>query len=368
MDYPLLFSSLSIGNRVLANRIVMAPVYSCYASPDSMISERMIDHYRQRALGEAAMIVVEAMAVHPSGHMAPNQVLLYRDEAMPGLERLAAAIKEAGSVAVVQIHHTGKFMAGGLAPSAVPFQLGGAELTPREIERSEMAEIRAAFANVARKVKKAGFDMVEIHGGAGYLLASFLSPHSNFRRDEYGGSLENRARYPLEVVEAVKEAVGTDFPVGWRFLADEMLPDGIKLEENIEFAALMENAGVSYLSPVFGTYESFFIPEVDSFLSMPGYGADYSAALKRHVDIPVFANGRIISPDLAEQILERQQADAVALGRPLIADPLFPQKAREGRAGEIIECKSCKKCMMDIMGGNGIECSRWKKAGPDEEE
>ncbi len=363
MEYSQLFSSLSIGNVSLSNRIVMAPVYTALGSQDSNVSDRMIEYYRERAEGGASMIVVEAMAVHSSGHGMQPQVALFKEGVLEGLERLAAAIKGAGAVAVAQIHHIGKFMTAGkaLAPSATTFQFGGAKITSHEISRNEMDEIRQAFVDGALLIQKAGFDMVEIHGGGGYLLASFFSPHSNFREDKYGGSLENRALYPLEVVSAVKEAVGDKYPVGWRLAVDEKLPDGTGLEHNLEFVPMLEKAGIAYISPVVGSYESFFLPEVAKDLKKKGNAVHYSEALKKKVNIPVFANGRIIIPDLAEEILKQDQADAVALGRPLVADAMFAKKALENKTKEIKVCKACDQCIMNIMMGKEITCSRWKE-------
>ncbi len=362
MKYPELFRSFSIGSITIKNRVVMAPVFTSYGTKDSKVSEEMIEFYKRRAEGDVGLVVVEAMAVHPSGHGMPTQALLSGDDVMPGLSRLAEEIKNSGAVVAAQIHHTGKFIpdGSGLAPSATPFQFGGAEVTPRQMTKGDMKEIRKAFAAGAKRIKDAGFDMVEIHGGAGYLLASFLSPHSNHRQDEYGGSPENMARYPLEVVAAIKDSVGPDYPVGWRMLVDELLPDGITIEDNLKYAPMLEEAGIAYLSPVAGTYESFFLDDNPKLLAKPGYGIHYTEALKERVGIPVFANGRIIDPNLAEEILKNNKADAVALGRPLVADPDFVKKAYSGNASEILSCQACHKCMIQIMGGKGIKCKMWK--------
>ncbi len=365
MMYPHLFSPLKMGNLTLSNRITMAPVYTAYASAESTVTDRMIAHYRQRAENRTAMIVVEAMAVHPSGHGLQNQVALYKNGVEKGLEKLAAAIKDTGALAVAQIHHSGKFMTAGtaLAPSPLNVQFGGAVINTQEMSRHEMDEIRRAFADAARRIKNTGFDMVELHGGGGYLLASFFSPRSNLRQDEYGGSLENRARYPLEVVHAVKEAVGNAYPVGWRLSVDEKLPDGITLDHNLAFAPMLEKAGIAYISPLVGSYESFFLPDVVKELKKKGNAVHYSHALKKKVAIPVFANGRIITPDIAEEVIQKGQADAVALGRPLLADPLYARKAFEGKAKDIKVCVACDQCMMSIMMGKKIRCDRWKEDG-----
>ena len=362
MEFPLLLDPFSIADVKIKNRVVMAPVYTALGSKDSMVTDMMIDYYKERAIGGTGMIVVEAMAVHASGHGMENQVALYKDGVLDGLSKLAKAIKDAGAVAVLQLHHIGKFNTLGkaLAPSATTYAFGGAQLSSVEISLQEMDEIKNAFAQAAVLAQKAGFDMVELHGGAGYLLASFFSPHANFRSDDYGGSLEKRARYPLEILKAVKTAVGNKYPVGWRLCADEFLPDGITLEQNLQFVPMLEKAGAAYISPVFGTYESFFLPDIVTLLKKPGYGVTVSGKLKETVKIPVFANGRIIAPQQAEKLLSDNQADAVALGRPLVSDPAFVRKAETGAANTIKACKACDTCMMRIMMGRRIKCDNWK--------
>lgn len=363
MEYQNLLRPFTIGDTKIPNRIVMAPVYTAYGSKDSKVTDLMINYYQERALGGTGMIVVEAMAVHSSGHGMEKQIALYQDNVQKGLEKLSRAIKDAGAIAVAQIHHIGKFNTLGkaLSPSKATFQFGGAELSSTEISRKEMDDVRDAFANAALIIKNTGFDMVEIHGGAGYLIASFFSPHSNSRNDEYGGSVEKRAKYPLEIVKAVKETVGKNFCVGWRLSVDEKLPDGIRLAHNIEFVPMLEKAGIAYISPVVGSYESFFLPEVMKELKRPGYAVHYSEELRKKVNIPVFANGRIIAPKMAEDIIVKKQADAIALGRPLVSDPRFVYKIKSEKANEIKACKACDKCMMNIMMGKKIKCDNWKK-------
>ena len=212
--------------------------------------------------------------------------------------------------------------------------------------------------DAALRVKKTGFDMVELHGGTGYLLAQFVSPRTNKRQDEYGGSLENRQKFPLEVVSKVKKAVGS-FPVGYRFLADEWLPDGLKLEESTVVARSLADAGVAYLSVMGGTYESFFLPEIVEKSSKPGYMVDLAAAIKKEVDVPVITAGLIVTGELAEQIVEEGKADLIGLARVLWTDPEWPQKVMQGRENEILQCDSCNACMKIVMKGKPAFCVRW---------
>jgi 2,4-dienoyl-CoA reductase (NADPH2) len=203
--------------------------------------------------------------------------------------------------------------------------------------------------------------LVELHGGTGYLLSQFVSPRTNQRTDAYGGSLENRMRFPLEVVGRVKDTVG-DTPVGYRFLADEWLPDGLGLEESRVFAKALEEAGVSYLSVMGGTYESFFLPEVAARSAKPGYMAGLAAAIRKEVSVPVITAGRISTPALAESILEEGQADLIGLARMLWVDPDWVRKAREGRDASIVKCSpKCNACMELVMQGKPAFCPKWKK-------
>jgi 2,4-dienoyl-CoA reductase (NADPH2) len=227
------------------------------------------------------------------------------------------------------------------------------------LTKEEIWDIVGAFADAALRVKQAGFDMVELHGGTGYLLAQFVSPRTNRRNDTYGGTLERRQRCVLEVVAAVKEAVG-DFPVGYRFLADEWLPDGLGLEESCRFAETVAAAGVSYLSVMGGTYESFFLPHIVERSKRAGYMVDLAAAVKKAVGVPVIAAGRMATGDLARRVIAEGSADLIGLARVLWADPEWPQKVREGREAEIVHCDpECDTCLQLVMKGKAPFCVRW---------
>lgn len=189
-------------------------------------------------------------------------------------------------------------------------------------------------------------------------MASFISPRTNRRDDAYGGSLENRCRFPLEVISAVKAAVG-EFPVGYRLLADEWLPNGLGVEESCRAAKLLEAAGVAYLSVQGGMYESFALPQVVEKSRQPGYMVDLAAAVKSVVNIPVIAAGRIDSGRLAEEIIADGKADLVGLARVLWADPEWPSKVREGREDEIIHCDCPDACNKLVAAGKPAVCSQW---------
>lgn len=358
--YPHLFSKISIGGKELKNRLSMAPLYLGYAGEGGTVSDLFLDHYRLMAKGGVAMVVVENATVdHPTGSGSNRTLRADIDENMEGLTRLANTIKRQGALACQQINHAGRFS--GLAdPALAPSAVQTFGRMPRAMTKEEMRAIAGKFAEAAARVKKAGFDMVELHGGTGYLLSSFISPRTNKRDDEYGGSPENRQRYPLEVVREVKAAVG-DFPVGYRFLADEWLPDGLKLAESVEFAKGLAASGVTYISVMGGTYESFFLPDVVQASRKEGYMVDLAAAVKKAVSVPVITAGRISTGAFAESVLAEGKADLIGLARVLWADPDWPAKVKEGRESEIIRCvPDCDDtCTKLVTKGKVAFCVRW---------
>lgn len=358
--FPLLFSGFDLAGLTLKNRITMAPLYLGYAGEGGKVSALLLDHYRLMAQSGAALVVVENACVdYQAGRGAERMLRADADDYLEGLARLAEAIKGEGALAALQLNHAGRFasVSEPLAPSVV--ETFGHR--PRALIQSEIEEIIEKFAAAALRVKQAGFDLVELHGGTGYLLAQFVSPRTNKREDDYGGLLENRMRFPLEVVAAVKGAVD-DFPVGYRFLAEEWLADGLKLEESMVFARALAAAGVTYLSVMGGTYESFSLPEIAERSKQPGYMVDLAAAIKKEVGVPVITAGRIDTGALAESILTQGRADLIGLARVLWADPDWPEKVRQGRKKEIIHCEpGCDACMQLVMKGKPALCVRWPK-------
>ena len=360
--YSHLFSPLEIEGLKLDNRITMAPLYLGYAAEGGMVSDLLLEHYQLMAHSGVALVVVENASVdYPTGSGSHRTLRADTDDNLAGLSKLAETIKKEGALACLQLNHVGRFA--GITDPVAPSAVEAFGRVPRPLTKDEMERIRDKFVDAAGRVKKAGFDMVELHGGTGYLLAQFVSPRTNQREDEYGGSVENRQRFPLEVVSAVKAAVG-DFPVGYRFLADEWLPDGLKLEESSLLARRLSDAGVAYISVMGGTYESFFLPDVVEKSKQDGYMVDLAAAIKKEVNVPVITAGRIATGELAEQVLSQGSADLVGLARVLWTDPEWPQKVKEGREGEILHCDSCDVCLQSVMQGEFAYCIQW----PDEKQ
>jgi len=358
--YPALFKAKTLQGLRLKNRITMAPLFLGYAAEGGTVSPLLLDHYETMAAGGVAMVVVENAAISSQGSGGPRTLRCDHNRYIGGLEKLAAVIKKHHCKAALQINHAGRF-----APSASPVSASAVPAfgtAPRALTKTEITKIRKQFANAARRVQKAGFDLVELHGGTGYLLSQFVSPRTNQRTDEYGGGIENRIRFVLETFRDVKAAVG-NFPVGYRFLADEWLPDGLKPRESKVLARALAAEGVAYLSVMGGTYESFFRPEIVKKSRRTLYMTPLAAAVKQTVSVPVIAAGRISTPNLADKVLREERADLIGLARMLWVDPLWPQKARRGEDRSIRKCSPrCDACMQQVMKGRPAVCPRWPKA------
>jgi len=360
-EFSSLFSTFQIKRLSLKNRITMAPLYLGYANTDGTVSTLTIDHYREMAASGAGLIVVENAAVDSFGLGSPLTLRVDNDRYLTGLSYLAETIQKEGALAFCQINHAGRYAYSSerLAPS--PVRTG--DVIPREMSMDDIEQAVEAFASGAKRVKDAGFDGVEIHGGTGYLIVQFLSSRTNQRQDDYGGPIENRMRFPLQVVDAVLSAVGKDYPVGYRFLADEGLPDGLHLEETALLAKALEKKGIAYLSVMAGTYDSFFLPEYLEKEKQEAYMTDFAKAVKKVVSkTPIITAGRIQNPATANRIIEQGDADLIGLARVLLADPLWPKKAQKIIAEPIVRCEpACSLCMKRATEGKPAFCSQWDR-------
>ncbi len=358
--YDHVFSPLRVGGLELKNRLTMAPLYLGYAGEAGLVNEPLLEHYRLMATSGVALVVVENASIdHPVASGAKRELLVDTDDCIEGLTRLAQTIKKEDALASLQLNHAGRFAR--MAPQPVaPSAIETFGRQTRALATEEMTGIAEKFAQASRRVKEAGFDLVELHGATGYLLSEFISPRTNRREDSYGGSIENRCRFPLQVIHAVKSAVG-DLPVGYRFLAEEWLPDGLRLEEACRAAEILAGAGIAYLSVMGGTYESFGLPDVLKRSEQPGYMVELAAAVKSAVDIPVIVAGRVDSGALADQIIAEGKADLIGLARVLWADPEWPAKVREGREDEIIPCDCQGACNTLVARDMPALCARWPR-------
>ncbi len=340
----------------------MAPLFLGYANPDGTVSALILDHYQEMASSGASLIVVENIGIDPLGIGSPFTLRIDEERFLFGLSGLAKTIHQQNTLAIAQINHAGRYayLPEKMAPSPV-VTYGSA---PREMTQEDIERVIKAYALSARRVKEAGFDGVELHGGTGYLLVQFLSPRTNLRTDAYGGSLENRMRFPLRVVDEVFKAVGPDFPVGYRFLADEWQIDGLHLEETTLYARELEKRGIAYLSVTAGTYDVFFDPEYLKEEKKEGYMVSFARQIKEALPLmPVITAGRIQTPDFANRLIEEKQADLIGLARVLLADPLWPKKALEGLKEPLVGCEpTCSLCLNRVVGGKPVFCSRWDRA------
>lgn len=354
--YAKLFEPFNIGKIKLSNRIVMLPIYTAYGSTRGYVTRAIIQHYRDMASGGIAMLVTENVIVNNNQSHFGRLLRADNDMFLPGLLELAEAIKSRGVIACCQINHAGRFAQVNqpVSASAVPAFDGN---VPHTLSREGINHVIEDYAAAALRVKEAGFDLVELHGGTGYLPVQFLSPRTNQRKDEYGGSLENRMRFFLELFRRVKEIVG-DFPVGCRLMADEWMAGGFTADEARVLSRCLEEEGVAYLSVTAGTYESMFKEDKVALSQQEGYMVDLADMIKKEVSIPVIASGRIARPSLAENIIDEGKADLIGLGRVLIADHLWPQKALE--EAEANRCRpECDVCLQLVMMQKPVICAKW---------
>jgi 2,4-dienoyl-CoA reductase-like NADH-dependent reductase (Old Yellow Enzyme family)/thioredoxin reductase len=359
-----LLSPITIKTMELRNRAVMPPLGTNLGNPDGTVSKENIAYLRRRAQGEPGLIITEITAVHPGGIVSPNQLGAYDDRFMPGLKQIVSLAHEAGSKVAMQIHHAGResffLLSQGKAigPSAIPSIVFKG--TPREMTIDDINEVIAAFGTAARRARETGFDAVEIHCAHGYLLTQFLSALSNQRTDEYGGAtLKARSRFVVEVIRAVRKAVGAEFPVSIRISAEECIKGGYTADDMQTILPDFVTAGADIIHASFGTHGSpagitQAPPEYE-----PGFNAWLARKVKDVVDVPVIAVGRFTDPALADEVIGRGDADLVAFGRQFLADPDFLIKSREGRTGDIRKCIACNQgCIeREILGEGNIRCS-----------
>ena len=354
-----LFSNYTIKNCTLKNRIVMPGLASFLITNDGTITEKTIEHYRLRAEGGPAMVIMEACAVSPEGIVSPHQARIYDDRFMEGLTKIARAIKSEGAIPAVQIHHGGRQTSSKViqqlpvAPSTLPCPTIRGEVRP--LTTGEIEGIVEKFGDAAARSIEAGFEFIEIHGAHGYLINQFLSRFSNIREDRYGGDIAGRTRFAEEIVQEVKNRVGKDFPISFKISAMEFVKDGLDIEQSIEILKILQNAGIDVVQVSAGNDAT---PE---WICQPMFMkkaclADFAGEIKKALDVPVMAVGRINDPLIAEEIIKNGKADLVCIGRGLLADPRLPIKAMEGRLDDIRTCIACNTCMESIFRRGRVEC------------
>ena len=360
MKLKKIFEPIRIGNVELKNRMIVSAMVTNFCGPDGLATEKFIAYHERKAHGGFSLIIPEDYAVSPTAGGFKRLPGLWDDSQIPSHRELTDRVHAAGAKIFCQIYHAGRQTSSAItghkcvAPSAIPDPVIGE--TPHELTVEEIIEIEDQFVSCALRAKAACFDGVEIHGAHGYLIGQFNSPFSNKRTDQYGGTIENRARFMTEIIAKVREAVGNDFAIQFRMSAQEYVDGGLGIEDAKVIAMLAEEAGADCIHVSQGVYATSraIIPpsSVDH-----GAFAGNAAAIRKVVNIPVIATGRINDPLIAEAILWSGEADICTMGRASLADPEMPKKALEGRLDEIIRCIGCLQgCAGEEGKGNCIRC------------
>jgi 2,4-dienoyl-CoA reductase (NADPH2) len=368
MNDPI-FQPIHIGTLEVKNRIYM-PAMHLNMAENYEVTHRLIEFYAERAKGGAGMISVGFATIDELSGFHMN-IGAHTDAFIPGLKRLADAIKDNGARSAVQLNHAGRynfsFLAGGkqpVAPSPIASKL--TKETPRELAIEEIRQIVDSFAKAAARVKQAGFDAVEVLSGTGYLISEFLSPLTNERKDAYGGSFDNRMRFGLDIVKKIKQATGSDFPLIVRMNGNDFMPGGQGRKDLQAYAQALASAGVDALCINVGWHEAR-VPQIVTSVPRGVFGY-LAKGIKALVKIPVIASHRINDPDTAREMIADGLCDMVAIGRSLIADPDFPEKAKTGREHEIVHCIACAQgCFDHIFQMKPVECLCNPRAGHEKE-
>ena len=364
-----LFEPIKINQLELKNRICM-PAMHMNMAVNFEVSDQLIEFYAERARGGVGIITVGYATVDEYSGNVTN-IGAHKDEFIPGLKRLAQAIQENGARAVVQINHAGRynfsfFLDGkqAVAPSAVPSRM--TRETPRELTIDEIKEIVNRFSQAAVRVKKAGYDGVEVLSGTGYLISEFLSPFTNKREDDYGGSFENRMRFGLEVMQGIRQEVGADFPIIVRMNGNDFMPGGNGRKDLQEYARRLVHVGVDALNINVGWHEAR-VPQIVTSVPRGVFGY-LAKGIRELVDVPVISGHRINDTATAREMIADGLCDMVAMGRPLIADPYLPKKAEAGHEKGIVHCIACAQgCFDNLFKLKPVECLCNPKAGHEKE-
>ena len=350
---PITFANGRLQSR---NRVVMPPMGMGYAHEDGRVSGKVVEYYRARAASGVGMIVVENCIIDPDVLGVGPELQLHNAIHLPGLQQLAETIKSFGTVAGLQLNHMGRQTTLGkpVAPSPIPISERGP--APRVLNTSDIQFVIDEFVRAAAWVKQVGFDFVELHGAHGYLMCEFLSPVSNRRDDEYGGDFERRLRFPLQIIQGIRDVCGEDFPIQFRLSGSEYVPGGLTVEDTARIAQKLTEAGVASISVSAGNWQTLRYIMAPMFMP-PAYLAEDAARIRAAVQVPVIAVGRIHSVQVAEDVLQSGKADLVAVGRGLIADPDWVRKLEEGRKDDIRPCISCNACVDLVSRAQEARCT-----------
>lgn len=340
-----LFEPGRIGKIELKNRVIMPPMLTRYTVEGS-IPDRMVEYYTERARSGAALITSEPAYIRKGGY--PGRIRIDTDDMIPGLSRLADGIHRGGAKASIQvIAHRGRSDVDPAGPSESVHPATGAKI--RAVALEDIKRLTGEFGEATRRVKEAGFDCLQIHVSGGCLVSDFLCARLNKRTDEYGGSPRGRAKFAMELVSEAKKKTGGDFPIIVRLMCDERLEGGYGVKDAVEIARLLEEAGAAAIDVVSGGLVETFQWVIPYMYMRNGSNLDLAEVVKKAVKIPISVSGKILEPELAEQVLTEGMADFIGLGRALLADPRFLQKAKAGKLTEICKCVACLRCAEAIL-------------------
>lgn len=358
-----LFKPITIGDVELGNRIMMAPMTTGFAR-NAMVTDQMINYYAERAKGGAGLIMVEMSIIdYPVGSTVGSMMMSSDDDQyIPGLRRLANAIKKEGAHAMMELSHGGRYCHSSItgvppvAPSPIRSRLPIFDEVPRELSTEEVEEVIEKFGDATRRCAEAGFEGVELMGSTGYLISQFSSPLTNKRTDRFGGGTPaERATFVVEIIKNIRKKLGELYPIFYKISAEEYMPGGTTIEDSQIIAKRAEQAGASAIHAWAGWHES---PKPMLPMSVPrGAFVHLAEAMKSVVNIPVVAGGRINDPRLANQVIKEGRADLVHMGRAFFADPYFPKKAAHGEFEDIRMCIACNRCFDQGVTLKPVICS-----------
>ncbi|TFG21006.1 MAG: hypothetical protein EU530_01570 [Promethearchaeota archaeon] len=358
-----LFEPFTLNKTVLKNRIIMPGMDTGYGNSEGDLPDILINYYELRAKGGVGLIIVEGAYFDPVGAGTSKMLGIDSNKRIPKFRKLVKALNKHGTRTLLQIYHAGaqstSFMIGlqGVGPSAVPFEMSGE--TPRPLTKDEIKKMVREYGKACLRARKAGFDGVEIHAGHGYLLNQFFSLRTNKRDDEYGPqSFENRTRLAVEVAKEVRKKCGSDFIIGYRLNGEDYIADGLKIDDTVKIAKILEDAGIDLLNITGGVFDSPRFPVV-AYMNYPkGHFVSNAQKIKEALNKTVVAVvGRINTAEIAEKILQDEKIDLLSIGRAVIADHDFPNKIKEGKVNSIRTCIGCNTCLNQIMTEQQVLCA-----------
>lgn len=375
-----LFSPFTIKGKTVKNRCAVSAMVTNYCTSDGKATERYVAYHEAKAKGGFGLIITEDYVVEPTGRGFSNVAGLWCDEQIESHSELPKRVHQYGTMILAQIYHCGRQTSEGVigckpyAPTAIPCPFSPD--MPIELTVEKIEEFIEDFGDCALRAKKCGFDGVEIHGGHGYLIAQFMSSYSNKRTDQYGGDLENRLRFPVEIIKNIRKKCGDDFIIGFRISADEFIEGGRTLEDTKVIVPILEQAGIDIVHVSAGCYASCDTIVPPSYVKH-AWIVDFAKEVKEICNIPVITVGRVNDPRIADSVIRAGKADFVAMGRASLVDPEMPNKAKEGRFEDIRHCIGCNygclgilfadkpiKCVLNPTLGNETTCEIQKTESP----